>query len=251
MKKMTTLAAAVALATVSASASSWWGNPWSDQTQMLDAQREYTEKLAAQQAQVQAAQRNYAEQLAADRARIAEQMAAQQAEAQAVQSKYAKQFVAAQARIAEHMAAQQSEAQAVQREYAKLRAAQQAQVIEAQRRHAEQWAANQPVPAQQADRQAVTAMLPPSSFADPFRGDPQTWASPLDPFGDPLSSVFEGRLKESEARREERRKTMGTRRTEMESRREAVLKKLEERRQARPHYVGLRKPFDRPTREEI
>ncbi len=262
MKKMTKIAAAVALATASASASAWWANTWSDQTQMLDAQREYTEKLAAeqtriaeqmaaQQAQVQAAQRQYAEQLAAEQTRIAEQIAAQQAEAQAAQRKYAEQFAAAQARIAEHMTAQQAAAQAVQQEYAKLLAAQQAQVIEAQRSHAQRLAANQAVPATGSEGEAVSAAFPPGAFADPFRMDSPTWATPLQPFDDPLSPVLKERLKASEARREQSRKAMDTRRTERESRRDAVLKKLQQRRLVRPYYVGLRKPMERPAGEEI
>jgi hypothetical protein len=77
MKKIATLASAVALCTVSVSASAWWGAPYGVYGLTEDQQRAMAEQQTKAMEQMMAAQQQMAKQMAARRADVAERMQAQ------------------------------------------------------------------------------------------------------------------------------------------------------------------------------
>ena len=77
MKKIATLASAVALTAVSVSASAWWGAPYGVYGLTEDQQRAMAEQQTKAMEQMMAAQQQMAKQMAARRADMAERMQAQ------------------------------------------------------------------------------------------------------------------------------------------------------------------------------
>jgi hypothetical protein len=80
MKKIATLASAVALTAVSVSASAWWGAPYSVYGLTEDQQRAMAEQQTKAMEQMMAVQQQMAKQMAARRADMAERMQAQGAD---------------------------------------------------------------------------------------------------------------------------------------------------------------------------